>query len=117
MKDRHKYRVWDGKKYVYNFEENCCAWDTAVTDKEPEQCTGLKDKNGKLIYEGDIAEYEIYVYHLEKYNTRKTVVKWMDDLEHDGYGEPLAMGYIFYGRNIEIIGNIHDNPELPKEEK
>ena len=74
--------------------------------------TGLKDKNGKEIYEGDIVEYKTKFY--DRLKEHKTIIKWEDDLEHNGFGEPFAMGYIFRGFDIEIIGNIYENPELIK---
>lgn len=76
------------------------------------QYTGLKDKHGKEIYEGDIIQSETHYYGNKR--VRKTVIEWQNDLEHDGFGEPLAMGYIFRGGNLEVIGNIHENPELLK---
>ena len=74
------------------------------------QYTGLKDKNGKEIYEGDILQYKTTYYGVHKVHT--TLVEWKDDLEHDGFGEPLAMGYIFHGIELEVIGNQFQNPEL-----
>lgn len=72
------------------------------------QYTGLKDKNSKEIYEGDIVKYVTNYYGNRKEN--QTVVEWIDDLEHDGFGEPLAMGYMFRGGELEVIGNIYENP-------
>ncbi len=76
------------------------------------QCTGLNDKNGKEIYEGDIVkrgtnkagavEYDPYeaLYHVGN-----------DPLQYYVYGsaEPETMRV-----EIEIIGNIYENPELLK---
>lgn len=73
-----------------------------------EQYTGLKDKNGKEIYEGDIVQ--IY-----KGGTTYEVA-WMEKdggwfcfSNSDDHYEPL------YHADFEAIGNIHENPELLKE--
>lgn len=67
------------------------------------QFTGLKDKNGKEIYEGDIVE------HGNKQNPLK-VVEWKDAPAFTGYGFTQAAASKWW----EVIGNIHENPELLK---
>lgn len=70
------------------------------------QCAGLKDKNVKLIYEGDIFRDSLGL---------KAVVKWDEDnarflgftIEH----EP-RIAYVSRYPAVEIIGNIYENPEL-----
>lgn len=69
-----------------------------------EQCTSLRDKNGKLIYEGDIVKV---------YSITGVVVR-------DEYGFLFKMGDVCEPlrhfdnakKTFEIIGNIHNNPEL-----
>lgn len=65
------------------------------------QFTGLKDKNGKEIYEGDVVQdYEGVVHY----------VRWsVGDGCFDFTGSPYALS-----DDCEVIGNIHDNPELLK---
>jgi uncharacterized phage protein (TIGR01671 family) len=86
------------------------------------QYTGLKDKNGKEIYEGDIL-----VWEHKGVKSNPLVV----DFSHGSFGYYYTDNnfYSFAGNSnftfnpfdtdirFEIIGNIHDNPELIKEEK
>ena len=67
------------------------------------QYTGLTDKNGKKIFEGDIFAHP----DNKKY---KYIVSWDDDVASFGWFNGDGMG--FDNEEIEIIGNIHDNPEL-----
>ena len=80
------------------------------------QFTGLTDKNGKKIFEGDIFKGKVIEGKLVNY------VFWYDEEERGfvygssykkGYRMSLA-SYALSVKEFEVIGNIHDNPELLK---
>ena len=81
------------------------------------QYTGLKDRNGKEIYEGDIVRY---VSWLNEYSPEEiTLVRPV--VFRDGSFFPIPKhdecedGYYSWGlKDFEVIGNIHENPELIK---
>lgn len=68
------------------------------------QYTGLKDKNGKKIFEGDILKFGDFVYSVE----------WKEDRLGYGYAETADRMLEQDGGHCTIIGNIHDNPEFLK---
>ena len=92
------------------------------------QYTGLKDKNDKPIYEGDIVECVSWNEYFTNPATGEVMQpfrrKMYVDFRKGGFKmvEPMPYGIevrewdIIYNGDIEIIGNIHDNPELLNKE-
>lgn len=88
---------------------------TPVDPKTVGQFTGLFDKNDKKIFEGDIVK--------TKYG-RLCVVKWFSSQVHNGWDlkavttvencvhtKPPTVFDLYKKDNLEVVGNIHDNPE------
>ena len=81
------------------------------------ECTGLTDKNGKLIFEGDIVEghcHSAWPHRLQ----RCAVAYSRDGFEARNYISGLDSEYYTYrvrfSRDVVVIGTVHDNPELLK---
>lgn len=116
-----KFRVWwknDSKPSIYTEDD---LFDDTWTMSEYiaiEQYTGLKDKNGKEIYEGDIIREKWFDEDVRRGENRVGKVEYFTD----GFvcwfvgGRFIPLG-MFPVSHIEVIGNIHDNPELLKKEK
>ena len=84
-----------------------------IEDSAVEQCTGLKDRNGKEIYENDIVEYTTCYYGNEK--RHRKVVEW-SEWDSDDFGEPHNIGFFDLSENMKVIGNVHKNANLLEEE-
>ena len=121
MQDRFKFRIWkvsENRMVVGVTYLNPFILDEKINPDEAKnnilmQCTGLKDKNGKLIYEGDIVK--------TKYTTPSGVdMEKICKVNFDRCAYWINNGYsAFYLDNenciYEIIGNIYENPELLEE--
>lgn len=130
MQDRFKFRVWN--KEQNRFHHSFCCDITAsgtlvisqgiegkkyIVDDDNyvvQQCTGLKDKNGKLIYEGDIIQipddYDTYgMFACEKreiyFNEGGFRLKPKWDKNSRG-------NWLEDTKDFEVIGNIYENPKL-----
>lgn len=107
---------------VHYLEENM--WTAEIYAIEVDasticQCTGLKDKNGKLIWENDIASYSDLITRDKKI----ICIEWnkMKASFVRKYRSPMGSQYLYLDEYIasrmEVIGNIFDNPELLESEE
>ena len=149
MSDRFKFRVWDKQEGCYAYSNNSdvdllyietdghLTYGVYSNDYEDmnyipesevivEQCTGLKDKNGKLIYEGDIVKKEFKNKPFSsKAKTKEKLIKfkWNDNEacfsfdflnekdKHDNF-QCWESSWKDKYSDDEIIGNIHENADL-----
>ena len=79
------------------------------------QCTGLKDKNGKMIWENDICRRVLLPTKRIEKNFRIAYVPYkccLSAIDLDGSNITFLSDYINNQYEVEVIGNIFDNPEL-----
>jgi len=121
-----KFRAWDGKRnrWLHNYEDagGCSiygetiimgAWMSEVSildlkEVTVEQFTGLKDKHGKEIYEGDILKFDEAEWGAGPPDNHMAV-EWS---KYEGWSAGGTCSD--WEEWCEIIGNIHENPELIK---
>ena len=127
-----KFRAWNKtEKHMYNWS-NLLNQNLKNIFTIPEQCgynlmqyTGLKDKNGEEIFEGDIVKVKLYKGEEEKYFIGKVeyfgsnfIVDADNNSEYHVYDlDGFGIDYRYNLEDCEVIGNIYDNPELLEEGK
>jgi len=140
-----KFRIWNTEEYYYTDPEHLGEYhfgigkgiDNASKDKIYntsewvwQQFTGLKDKNGKEIYESDIVRILYTDWSSKSDSDPRTLEQYLIDISHVGqvvfndnswevkkhsikYND-FVFSSINHGKYgfIEVIGNIYENPEL-----
>lgn len=115
MQDRFKYRFFDVEdEKMYDVKNICFVGEPTVTVAYKPvikkaiyrgyliQCSGLKDKKGKLIYEGDVVRIN---------NKDIYIVEWLSTYSQF-HIEDYGVLDITLSSTYEVIGNIYKNPEL-----
>lgn len=130
MNRQIKFRVWDNqaKKMSTTFNplvgEEPTIYGEAIYSRDAEymQFTGLQDKNGKDIFEGDIISFETDTKGVVMWNNHVLCYTFFEDYKGDEITNSDFLwdwGQLTKGESKHYIvhGNIYENPELLKSQK
>ena len=120
-----KFRAWDktlNKIHSWSIIENHFTFEELLDDDffEAMQYTGLKDKNGTEIYDGDYIRYSMRTINGSIYTHVCRVFQhesgtWRIEGYHEDNHSYETKGTVYAAHLIcEVIGNIYENPEFAK---
>lgn len=113
MQDRFKFRLYDDihREMIDLQEQDVNPYNISdIPQNNLMQCTGLKDKNGKLIFEGDI----VNVCHVSQIGNKEYCIAVVE-YKYGTYWASCKYGAAALNcdnMTYEVIGNIYENPEL-----
>lgn len=117
-----KFRAWDidNKAWIYSNHQPGLAWFFELVEQYNcivEQYTGLHDKDGREIYEGDIVRAKKTLNGTITDSTKKEEAFFVERCKRGGFSPFidsvfLDVNYIIYAFDCEVIGNCHEHPEL-----
>ena len=135
-----KYQAWDQKeKFMLSWNVLVAQFNLNNVLLRPEPCglklreyTGLKDKNGVEIYDGDIDQAEngdknviVFLLKAGTYCVMPMDIYLNNDYQNEAFSQEFMYGFgydLFFdnltpGKYLNVIGNIYENPELLEETK
>jgi hypothetical protein len=106
MQRKFKFRIWDSMYWDWKNPEDYTYTELFLDDRYiVQQFTGLEDKNGVEIYEGDIIRGMMY-FGPAGFHERSVIIKWDNE---KGYQ------WNYWDLNsMKVEGNMFENPELLK---